>query len=893
MYTWRCFLAIIFVFVWYFSEFGQIWTQAFFCFLCLFNFPFKKQDRERSTQTDDTLEETIQQVKISHILASDETDDGAGQSVPQTTQCPNVHRSLLQVFKNAYIHLIQPWYNVPELGDSQPLHRALQKEFTLVVEKVICKAKNFDLSSTSVGCIRILTQHLHSAKQSDRSLAFSSRSEEMAILRTFSEALVRNLFPEYLWEPKLYQCLLTEILATKALDVLVKCLCNPDTLNHMIVLQMDRVTPKSSVGDLLNSDREGTPSSTGSEEAEVLTDDADDCRSEDMKEKKKGNKIKEHFSKLVDKVKAKKAKKKKLKKMEQELLCFRAKSARRSAVIEGDGAISRDGSIGSLLDSDYVRKTPENINNELIYEVLGAVESPCALFFKDSDADVYLTTVQEDMMEFKLSYEMWRVGKWAVRVTDVEKEDEELCFTVHLEESSNPENLHWDVKKTQSDILHFHSLWQVREEMDTSSLPSVSAIVEKTKKELDGAYAEEVKLALEHFLQVLVSDEQLGHTQPVFQFLCPFARLLNDKEHEGGVWTLLNGLASFLTPGHDEEESHNSKGEDKADEAGASGFHTGPTAQPACIDTVEEPKGSITEGPLSTKFSIPNEEIDPFRSREQDMDDNDDDQDVVSDGQDSLTESLDSFVNRSKLVNPTAYSNDISSSVTGSTEALQIDSGDGIRSAQSGSKTHKKEKLASKKSNGPQKFKVKEKTGQLKEETANQPQAQKRESHCNWEQVEATKAVFDLFKEITGNSVLINIVDAILKPVQPLVKKKINSFLKRMHPTEAQIASYIDSFRETMWPEGNLPPTQPPRESEEKNETKEKALQLINSKYSNSLILKKTDVETVFKIFQEAEENKKLVYMLLSYILKQFLPGEPAFSAIPHLTESKSKDFVS
>lgn len=30
---------------------------------------------------------------------------------------------------------------------------------------------------------------------------------------------------------------------------------------------------------------------------------------------------------------------------------------------------------------------------------------------------------------------------------------------------------------------------------------------------------------------------------------------------------------------------------------------------------------------------------------------------------------------------------------------------------------------------------------------------------------------------------------------------------------------------------------------------------------SNSLILKKTDVETVFKIFQDTEENKKLIYV--------------------------------
>lgn len=876
MYTWRCFLAIVFVLVWWFSEFGQIWTQAFFCFLCFFNVPFKNQDRETSTQTDDTLDETEQQTKKAHhVGVSDETDAArAGQTVSETMQMyPNVQRSLLQVFKCAYAHLIQPWYTVPELGDSQPLHRALQKEFNLVVERVIYKAKNFDLSATSVGCIRIFTQHLHNAKQSDGSPVFGSRSEEMAVLRTFSEALVRNLFPEYLWEAKLYQCVLTEIVTTKALDVLVTCLCNPDNLNQMVVLQLDRVTSKSSTGDLLNSDREGTPSSSvGSEEAEVLTDEAEDGRSQDTKEKKKGNGFKERISKLVDKVKSKKAKKKdhKKKKKGQELL-QKALSARRSAVIEDDGASSRESSIRSGMDSDY-----------------------------DSETDVYLTTnVQEDMMEFRLSYAMWRVGKWAVRVTNVQKENEELCFTIHLEEKNNPENLNWDVKKTQSDILNFHSLWLVKEEIDTSTLPSISAVVEKTKQDLDGAYAEVVGSALEHFLQELVSDAQLGLSQHVFQFLCPIVQLLNNKEHKGGVWSFLNGLASFLNPGQDEDESHNPRGEEKLDRAGASVYdNSGPTAQPACIDTDEEPKGGIVEGPVATnvRFCNPSEETDTFKSREPDMEDQtSDEQDVVSDGQESLAESLDIFVNRSKLISPSGHSSDISSSVINHTEDIQSDSVDSIISTQSGGKTNKKEKLTQKKSNGYQKVKVKEKTGQLKDEMANQPQAQKKELHNSWDQVEATKAIFELVKEITGNSVLINIVDAILKPVQPLVKKKINNFLKKMHPTEAQIASYIDNFREKIWPEGNVP-IQPPHDSEEKHETKErhetkeKALQLINSKYSNSLILKKTDVETVFKIFQDTEENKKLVYMLLSYILAAFLPGEPAFSAIANLTV---KDFVS
>lgn len=112
-------------------------------------------------------------------------------------------------------------------------------------------------------------------------------------------------------------------------------------------------------------------------------------------------------------------------------------------------------------------------------------------------------------MEFKLSYEMWRVGHWAVSIPLVrykyrrrrgmsrgclichkrlcvkkEKnilssdsvlifepdvclglqaswEDHQLTFTVHLEEKDSPENLHWDIKKTYMDIVYFRNRWQV------------------------------------------------------------------------------------------------------------------------------------------------------------------------------------------------------------------------------------------------------------------------------------------------------------------------------------------------------------------------------------------------------------------------------------------------
>ena len=111
-------------------------------------------------------------------------------------------------------------------------------------------------------------------------------------------------------------------------------------------------------------------------------------------------------------------------------------------------------------------------------------------------------------MEFKLSYEMWRVGRWAVSIPHVsckyhrpygislrlviclprlckslsldgmlmfelefeqeltvlkaDWEDEELIFTVHLEENNSPENLQWDIRKTYTDVIYFRNIWQVK-----------------------------------------------------------------------------------------------------------------------------------------------------------------------------------------------------------------------------------------------------------------------------------------------------------------------------------------------------------------------------------------------------------------------------------------------
>lgn len=47
-------------------------------------------------------------------------------------------------------------------------------------------------------------------------------------------------------------------------------------------------------------------------------------------------------------------------------------------------------------------------------------------------------------------------------VLQADWEEDELIFTVHLEEEESPENLQWDIRKTYMDVIHFRNRWQVK-----------------------------------------------------------------------------------------------------------------------------------------------------------------------------------------------------------------------------------------------------------------------------------------------------------------------------------------------------------------------------------------------------------------------------------------------
>ncbi|XP_054648424.1 uncharacterized protein si:rp71-46j2.7 isoform X2 [Dunckerocampus dactyliophorus] len=820
MYRRRTSIAVTLGLLWYFTDCGRTLAQFFVCFfLFCFSTPLllATSGQESSTQTDeDPLQATVDEHLCRDLTAADNRKH-AGVSFG--CDYPHVKRSLQQVFHCIYARLVMPWYDVPELCERQPLHQVLSMEFNTVIDRVIAHTRDLDVCQLVVGFIRILTQHLHDAKQPDRERMFSCRSEEMALLRELSDALVRNLLPEHLWSQELNRCALTEIVALKGLGLLVTWLSDPDNLNQLVVSQLDSVTPKGSMEELCASDPEqaSLASQEEGERAEVSSEGAEVSTSSRIKGKSKGDKLKAGWSKFVDKMKTKKVKKKKMKKLEQELV-MRLMAAQGDASNE-DEVSSREGSVHSQHESDR----------------------------EDSDLENYLTSVQEDMMEFKLSYEMWRVGCWAVSIPHAEWENEELTFTVHLEERDSPENLHWDIKKKYMEFIYFRNRWQ-----DSTSLPSIFQLDEM---EVSHEAKEKAKLSVEHFLQDLISDTLIGHTQPVFQFLCPLDKLLSEEQHYGGVWGLLSGLAYFLTPGQEDEENSIPPTE-ASKEIGTtdSSNPPGSTETSCVVSSVSVP--AIVISPCEPLLEPPEEaeaEKEPQSSLNSDSSSKCCAQDKLEDSDNPLThfKMIIKGLTRSKSQESLAYVKNPSDEDPDDTPTTCSRNGHRHGESTEGPSWLPLSARSAKKEKASNKSKV---------VLATEDGWQCARSQGTRGQLEATKAIFDLLKEISGNSILINIFDAILKPVMPILKRKVNSFLNKMNPSEAEMAAYINTLCDKLWPHDPAPPPPLPRTDEEKNESRERAHNLISARYSHYLVLKKTDMENVFNLFQDADKNKALAY---------------------------------
>ncbi|XP_061089466.1 uncharacterized protein LOC133123168 [Conger conger] len=264
----------------------------FFSYYGLFIIEFVPQKlclcHEKSTQTDLSQEKMPSQKRGSpdQIDAINKKLEEPELSHEVVLRCPNVKKSLQQVFECAYSQYILTWYNVPGPRNKQPLYIALKRQFDTLVDRVIRRASDINFSSIAVDSVRILTQHLHNAKQPKiRGQLFSSTTDEIAVLRVFSEALVRNFFPESLTTQDLTRCALNEIVTLKVLQLLVEWLSDPDNLNQLMVSYLDPMTPKNSTDEVQGPQGDDAPSSLGSEAKEAIREGTEDAN---VKPKKKG-----------------------------------------------------------------------------------------------------------------------------------------------------------------------------------------------------------------------------------------------------------------------------------------------------------------------------------------------------------------------------------------------------------------------------------------------------------------------------------------------------------------------------------------------------------------------------------------------------------------------------
>ncbi|KAF7707306.1 uncharacterized protein si:rp71-46j2.7 [Silurus meridionalis] len=843
MYLWRCVFAVVFGLVWYFSEFGCFLVQVGCCALCLSLFTLGQCNNvkcESSSQTDCAPDDDVSQQEFAtgHLLGSDEPDT-AVQTVEKAahhSQYPNIQRSIQHMFNCAYNELVLPWSTSPELGDSHPLRAALLTEFNFVMHEIICKAKDMDLPHITLGCIQLISQHLHNTKQTDGSPAFSSIAKEIAVIRGFCEALIHNLLPKHLWETKVYYCVLQEILVTKAM-ALVEMLSNPDSLNQLIISRLEQMPSKNEMKGVHVPDKD----IPFSENSDVVPAETEEHLSKGIKAKKKGNKLKQGFSKMFEGIRHKRFKKKKVEKDIIEI------PIRHPASIECDSENNKD-------DSS----------------------------FDSHDVESLTCSIQEKRMEFKLTYEMWRVGEWSVTVTSVQMEENELCFIIHLEESDDPENLHWDVKKNQSNIKQFYDQFK-----EIGELPSLLTIVEKPNNEWN---KEETRGILEKSLQELVKKSKLGKSELVFNFLGPINWILHEEEHEGGMWDLLERIAFFLAPSKDDDEVSNFK----EDETQHEDTHE-PTPQSDLDTTISVCAASIEEQDKENEDGSLEEDGEPSHTPEQNSTDESakqhaDKMCVVSHvwDQPEVTpveiQSVAVNIAQYAKMNYPKFKLNVKeqASSPSSSESDEESSGHCTNDAVSGCKYNgnkSKENLCHRKSKETDKPKRKEIVSHPEEETSSQPEGETKMPNDSKEP-EASKVIFDLLKELSGNSYTIKFMKAVVTPFTPLINKKVKAFLKKINPSEAQIAIYIDGLCNNIWPDGDVP--QPRIQSSDKNETKQKALQLMTEKFAGFAI-NKANVESNFKIFQNEEENKKLVYMLLIYLLRKFLPGEPCFNVMSKL----------
>uniref|UniRef100_A0A8C6KB30 Sorting nexin 25 n=1 Tax=Nothobranchius furzeri TaxID=105023 RepID=A0A8C6KB30_NOTFU len=163
----------------------------------------------------------------------------------------NVDKALKEVFDYAYRDYILSWY-APLSRDEGQLYSMLLEDWWQMIDQL--KSRLADIDLVNVVCndsIRILHSHFTdlkaaSARPEEVARPFPlhpclvSPDSEMAFLRCVARILLLCLLPQKDTKSHTLRCCLTEVISTKVLKPLVELLSDPDSINRMLLIQLEQ-----------------------------------------------------------------------------------------------------------------------------------------------------------------------------------------------------------------------------------------------------------------------------------------------------------------------------------------------------------------------------------------------------------------------------------------------------------------------------------------------------------------------------------------------------------------------------------------------------------------------------------------------------------------------------
>ncbi|CAK6969351.1 sorting nexin-25 [Scomber scombrus] len=163
----------------------------------------------------------------------------------------NVDKALKEVFDYAYRDYILSWY-IPLSRDEGQLYSMLSEDWWQMIGQLRSRLADIDL--VNVVCydsIRILHTHFTDLKAASARPDEGSRpfplhpclvgpDSELAFLRCVARILLLCLLPQKDAKSHTLRCCLTEVITTKVLKPLVEVLSDPDSINRMLLSQLEQ-----------------------------------------------------------------------------------------------------------------------------------------------------------------------------------------------------------------------------------------------------------------------------------------------------------------------------------------------------------------------------------------------------------------------------------------------------------------------------------------------------------------------------------------------------------------------------------------------------------------------------------------------------------------------------